>query len=37
MIRVKRQFPYKSGITGVNEFLYGNSDPVIVTENGLQV
>ena len=26
--------PYMSGITGVNEFLYGNSEPVIVTENG---
>jgi 23S rRNA (cytosine1962-C5)-methyltransferase len=25
--------PHMSGITGVNEFLYGNSDPVIVTEN----
>jgi 23S rRNA (cytosine1962-C5)-methyltransferase len=26
--------PYMSGITGVNEFLYGASDPLIVTENG---
>jgi 23S rRNA (cytosine1962-C5)-methyltransferase len=26
--------PYMSGITGVNEFLFGNSGPVIVTENG---
>jgi 23S rRNA (cytosine1962-C5)-methyltransferase len=26
--------PHMSGITGVNEFLYGNSGPVIVTENG---
>jgi len=26
--------PHMSGITGTNEFLYGNSDPVIVTENG---
>ncbi len=26
--------PHMSGITGVNEFLYGNSEPVIVTENG---
>jgi 23S rRNA (cytosine1962-C5)-methyltransferase len=26
--------PHMSGITGINEFLYGNSDPVIVTENG---
>jgi 23S rRNA (cytosine1962-C5)-methyltransferase len=28
--------PFKSGIQGVNEFLYGNSDPVIVTENGFR-
>ena len=26
--------PHMSGITAANEFLYGNSDPVIVTENG---
>jgi 23S rRNA (cytosine1962-C5)-methyltransferase len=26
--------PFMSGITGVNEFLYGASDPIIVTENG---
>jgi 23S rRNA (cytosine1962-C5)-methyltransferase len=26
--------PHMSGITAVNEFLYGNSDQVIVTENG---
>ena len=26
--------PHMAGITGVNEFLYGSSDPVIVTENG---
>ena len=26
--------PHMSGITGINEFLYGNSGPVIVTENG---
>jgi 23S rRNA (cytosine1962-C5)-methyltransferase len=26
--------PHMSGITAVNEFLYGTSDPVIVTENG---
>jgi len=26
--------PHMSGITGVNEFLYGNSDPIIVTEYG---
>jgi len=26
--------PFKSGIAGVNEFLYGSSDPVVVTENG---
>ncbi|MCX6335379.1 MAG: class I SAM-dependent rRNA methyltransferase [Bacteroidia bacterium] len=28
--------PHMSGIAGVNEFLYGNSDPVVVTENGYQ-
>jgi 23S rRNA (cytosine1962-C5)-methyltransferase len=28
--------PFKSGIPGVNEFLYGNSDPVVVTENGFR-
>jgi 23S rRNA (cytosine1962-C5)-methyltransferase len=26
--------PFKSGIAGVNEFLYGSSDPVVVTEHG---
>ena len=26
--------PHMSGVTGVNEFLHGNSDPVIVTEYG---
>jgi 23S rRNA (cytosine1962-C5)-methyltransferase len=26
--------PQKSGISGVNKFLYGNSGPLIVTENG---
>ena len=26
--------PHMSGITATNEFLYGNADPVIVTENG---
>ncbi|MCE5347634.1 MAG: class I SAM-dependent rRNA methyltransferase [Bacteroidales bacterium] len=26
--------PHMSGVSAVNEFLYGNSDPVIVTENG---
>jgi 23S rRNA (cytosine1962-C5)-methyltransferase len=26
--------PHMSETTGINEFLYGNSDPVIVTENG---
>jgi 23S rRNA (cytosine1962-C5)-methyltransferase len=26
--------PHMSGLKGVNEFLYGNSGPVIVTENG---
>jgi 23S rRNA (cytosine1962-C5)-methyltransferase len=25
--------PHMSGVTATNEFLYGNSDPVIVTEN----
>jgi len=28
--------PFKSGISGANEFLYGNSDPVVVTENGFK-
>jgi 23S rRNA (cytosine1962-C5)-methyltransferase len=28
--------PYMSGVSGKNEFLYGNSDPVIVTENGFR-
>lgn len=28
--------PFMSGITPVNEFLYGDSDPVIVSENGYQ-
>jgi 23S rRNA (cytosine1962-C5)-methyltransferase len=28
--------PYMSGITARNEFLYGNSGPVIVTENGFK-
>lgn len=26
--------PHMSGVKAINEFLYGNSDPVIVTENG---
>jgi 23S rRNA (cytosine1962-C5)-methyltransferase len=26
--------PFMSGIKGVNEFLYGKSDPIIVSENG---
>jgi len=26
--------PFKSGVGGLNEFLYGKSDPVIVKENG---
>jgi 23S rRNA (cytosine1962-C5)-methyltransferase len=26
--------PHMSGVTATNEFLFGNSDPVIVTENG---
>ena len=28
--------PYMSGISATNEFLYGNSDPVIVKENGFR-
>jgi 23S rRNA (cytosine1962-C5)-methyltransferase len=28
--------PFKSGVVGINEFLYGNSAPVIVTENGFR-
>ena len=28
--------PYKSGIAAANEFIYGDSVPVIVTENGLR-
>lgn len=28
--------PFMSGITGVNEFLYGFSDPVVVRENGFK-
>ncbi len=28
--------PYMSGITGMNEFLYGESDPVEVSENGFR-
>jgi 23S rRNA (cytosine1962-C5)-methyltransferase len=28
--------PFKSGISGINEFVYRNSDPVIVTENGFK-
>jgi 23S rRNA (cytosine1962-C5)-methyltransferase len=28
--------PFKSGVNGTNEFLYGNSDSVIVTENGFK-
>ncbi len=28
--------PYMSGISGTNEFLYGSSEPVIVTENGFR-
>jgi 23S rRNA (cytosine1962-C5)-methyltransferase len=26
--------PHMSGLTATNEFLFGNSDPVVVTENG---
>lgn len=28
--------PHMSGISAVNEFLFGNSDPVVVTENGFK-
>ncbi len=28
--------PFMSGIKGVNEFLYGNSSPVVVNENGFK-
>lgn len=28
--------PFKSGVNGTNEFLYGSSDPVVVTENGFK-
>jgi len=28
--------PHMSGISAVNEFLYGNSDPVVATENGFK-
>jgi len=28
--------PFKSGISGVNEFLYGSSDIIVVTENGFK-
>ncbi|MCX6329896.1 MAG: class I SAM-dependent rRNA methyltransferase [Bacteroidia bacterium] len=28
--------PYMSGVSGKNEFLYGNSGPVIVSENGFR-
>ena len=28
--------PFMSGIKPVNEFLYGNSDPVVVSENGFK-
>lgn len=28
--------PHMSGVSGVNEFLYGNSGPATVTENGYQ-
>jgi 23S rRNA (cytosine1962-C5)-methyltransferase len=28
--------PFKSGISGVNEFLHGSSDKVVVTENGFK-
>jgi 23S rRNA (cytosine1962-C5)-methyltransferase len=28
--------PHMSGISAVNEFLYGNSDPVVINENGFK-
>ena len=28
--------PFKSGITANNEFIYGDSEPVVVTENGFK-
>jgi 23S rRNA (cytosine1962-C5)-methyltransferase len=28
--------PFMSGITAANEFLFGNSDPVVVSENGFK-
>ena len=28
--------PHMSGISAVNEFLYGNSDPVVIAENGFK-
>ena len=34
--RSESTIPFKSGISGVNEFLYGNSGPVVVTENGFR-
>jgi len=34
MIKSEGTIPHMSETIGVNEFLYGNPDPVIVTENG---
>ena len=28
--------PFKSGVAGINEFLFGDSGPVVVTENGFK-
>lgn len=34
--RSESTLPFRSGVKGVNEFLYGESEPVIVTENGFK-
>lgn len=34
--RSESTLPFRSGVKGVNEFLYGESGPVIVTENGFK-
>lgn len=34
--RSESTLPFRSGVKGVNEFLYGESAPVIVTENGFK-
>jgi 23S rRNA (cytosine1962-C5)-methyltransferase len=33
-VKSEATIPYMSGVTGVNEFLFGESEPVIVIENG---